>query len=264
MNTGLLSGTDTDCLPVIGKANRVGLGIFQGNQRNHQIPLGTFRQGLVLGHDILQQLLVDLKIISLLFKGDTEDLLALHRLRGIRRVDLHNIVIALPLGLQDFKGFRGIARSDDAIRNLTLNQKGGLLVADIGQRDKVTEGAHPVGASCPGVGAGEGAVVQFGNVVHEARLFQVFRQHLSHGGGGGGDVLEGRHGDHAGGFLQFLHKLPGVEGVQKIDVAGAAVQDGDGQLGAVCHVDLRGLLVGVAAVFQFKFFHVPSLHAVLL
>ena len=77
-------------------------------------------------------------------------------------------------------------------------------------------------------------------------------------------MLEGRHGDHARGLLQLLHKLPGVEGVQEIDIAGAAVQNGDGQLGAVRHVDLRGLLVGVAAVFQFKFFHVHSLHAVLL
>ena len=60
---------------------------------------------------------------------------------------------------------------------------------------------------------------------------------------------------HAGGFLQLLHQLPGIQCVQEVDVAGAAVENGDGQVAAVVHVDLGRLLIGVAAVFQFKFFH---------
>ena len=207
---------------------------------------------------------VDLEVVPSLLEGDAEDLLRLLLGGNVVGVDGHHVVAALALGFQDSQCFLCVAGGDDAVGDLPGDELRGGHVAHVGQGDPVAEGAHPVGASCPGVGAGEGAVVQLGNVVHEARLFQVLRQHLSHGGGGGGDVLEGRHGDHARGFLQFLHKLPGVEGVQKIDVAGAAVQDGEGQLGAVCHVDLCGLLVGVAAVFQFKFFHVHSLHAVLL
>ena len=37
MDTGLLTGTNTDRLPIYGEANGVGLGIFQGDERNDQI-----------------------------------------------------------------------------------------------------------------------------------------------------------------------------------------------------------------------------------
>ena len=72
-------------------------------------------------------------------------------------------------------------------------------------------------------------------------------------------MLKGGDGAQAGGLLQLLNELPGVQRVQKIDVAGTAVENGDGQIGTVGHVDFRGLLVGIAAVFQFKFVHVTSL-----
>ena len=49
--------------------------------------------------------------------------------------------------------------------------------------------------------------------------------------------------------------LLGVEGVQEIDVAGAAVQNLNWQLGAVSHIDAGRLLVGVGAVFQLEFVH---------
>ena len=68
-------------------------------------------------------------------------------------------------------------------------------------------------------------------------------------------MLEGGHSRQAQGFLQFLHQLPAVERVQEIDVSGTAGKDRDGQLAAVFHVDLRGFLVGVAAVLQFELFH---------
>ena len=49
-------------------------------------------------------------------------------------------------------------------------------------------------------------------------------------------MLEGGCASHAGGLLQFLDKLPGVQGIHEVDVAGPAVQDGDGQLAAVVHI----------------------------
>ena len=52
----------------------------------------------------------------------------------------------------------------------------------------------------------------------------------AHGGAGGGDVLEGGGGGQAGGLLQLLHQLPGVEGVQEVDVPRLAVEHLDGQL----------------------------------
>ena len=74
------------------------------------------------------------------------------------------------------------------------------------------------------------------------------------GGTGGGDVLEGGGGRQAGGLLQGLDQLPGVEGIHEVDVAGLAVEHLQGQL-ALLHEDAGGLLVGVTAVFQFQFGH---------
>ena len=68
-------------------------------------------------------------------------------------------------------------------------------------------------------------------------------------------MLEGGHGAQARCFLQLLDQLIGIQGIQEVDVAGAAVEHRNGQIRAVSHIDRGGFLVGVAAVFQFKFFH---------
>lgn len=45
------------------------------------------------------------------------------------------------------------------------------------------------------------------------------------GGAGGGDVLEACRRRVAEGVLELLDKRPGVEDVQKVDVAGGAAED---------------------------------------
>jgi len=79
-------------------------------------------------------------------------------------------------------------------------------------------------------------------------------QGQAQGGPGGGDVLEGGGGGQAGGLFQGLYQLPGVQGVHEVDVPRLAVEYLQGQL-APLHKDAGGLLVGVAAVFQFQFSH---------
>ena len=104
-----------------------------------------------------------------------------------------------------------------------------------------------------GVGAGQrGQLCIRGNVVHPAlHLGQGQTQCCARRG----NVLEGgRCGQTAGGF-QFLDQLDGVEGIQKIDVAGLAVQNSNGQVRAIFHINAAGLLVGVAAVLQCEFIH---------
>ena len=259
VNPGLLSGAHAHGLAVIGKADGVGLGIFQGNQRHDQVDFGGLGQIFVLGDNVTQQVGVDLEIVSSLLEGDAENLLGLLLGGDIARVNGHHVVAALALGFEDSQCFLGIARGNDAVGNLPGDELRRGHVTHIGKSHPVAEGAHPVGAPGTGVGAGQGAVVQLRHIVYKAGLFQAVGQGLAYGGGGGGDVLEGGDGCHAGGLLQFLHQLPGVQGIQEIDVAGTAVEDGDGQVGAVRHVDGGRLLVGVAAVFQRKFFHfVPS------
>ena len=68
-------------------------------------------------------------------------------------------------------------------------------------------------------------------------------------------MLEGRCRGKAERLLELLYELVGVEGVQEVDEAGSAAQYLDGEVAAVLHIDPGRLLVGVAAVFKFEFFH---------
>ena len=51
-------------------------------------------------------------------------------------------------------------------------------------------------------------------------------------------MLEGGCRRHAQCFLNFLYKLPAVECIQKVDVAGSAAEDFDGQIAAVLPNDI--------------------------
>ena len=73
---------------------------------------------------------------------------------------------------------------------------------------------------------------------------------------GGGDMLEAGGSGLTQRLLQIAHELPGVEGIQEVDVPRAAIQNLYRQVGTVRHVDAGGLLVGVRAVFQLKFVHI--------
>ena len=94
MYSRLLTCTDTDCLTVLNIAYRVGLGIFESNERNKQVDLCVFWQFFVLGNDIVEQLFVDLQVVSSLFKGNTDTSLCSDFLWNIGRIDLDYIVAA--------------------------------------------------------------------------------------------------------------------------------------------------------------------------
>ena len=188
-----------------------------------------------------------------LLEGDAENILALLRGGDIIGVDPHHVVIALFLGFEDFQRLVGIVGGDHAVRDLVLKVGGGRGVADLAQRGPVAVGAEAVGPPRADIGAGDGA--ELGALADEIDLFVRLAQGQADGRARGRDMLKGRRGGKPGGLLQLFDKLPGVESVEKIDIAGAAVENRDRQLGAVLHIDLRGLLVGIASVFQFKFFH---------
>ena len=70
-----------------------------------------------------------------------------------------------------------------------------------------------------------------------------------------GNMLEGSCCGQTTGSFSCRDQLDGVEGVQKVDVAGLAVQHLNRQVRAIFHINAAGLLVGVAAVFQCQFVH---------
>ncbi len=215
--------------------------------------LASCGQVVILGDDVGEQRLVDLEVVAALLEGDAEHVLVLLGSGDIVRVDLHHVVVALLLGFEDLQGLVGIAGGDDAVGDLVLEVLGGGGVAHVGQGRPVAVGAQPVGAPGPDIGAGNGGELRVG--LHEVDLLVHLAQGQAHSGAGGGDVLEAGGGGQAGGGLELPDQLPGVQGVQKVDVAGLAVEHGDGQIAAVPHEDAGGLLVGVAAVFEFQFVH---------
>ena len=255
VNPGLLSRAHANGLAVIGKANGVGLGVFEGDEGDNQVPFCAFGQVLVLGDDVVQELSVNFEVVPPLLEGDAIDLLLLLLRRDIVRVNGHHIVAALPLGLQDFQGFLAVAGGNDPVGHLPGDEGSGKGVTGIGQSDPVPKGTHPVGATGPGIGASQGIFIQARHILHKAGLLQLLWQGKAHGSGGGRDVLKGSGAGKACGGLQLLDQLIGVQSVQEIDIAGPAVQDGYRQVRTVGHIDFGRLLVGVTAVLQFKFFH---------
>ena len=91
VDTGLLTCAHTDGLAVIGKADRIGLGVLQGDQGDDQIDLGGLGQFLVGGNDVLQQVLADLEVVPALLEGNAEDLLMFLLSRDIVGVDLDTL-----------------------------------------------------------------------------------------------------------------------------------------------------------------------------
>ena len=249
VDAALLTRADADRLTVYRVANRIRLGIFKGNQGNDQITHRALGQLLVLGDNILEQCAVDLKVVATLLKGDAVDLLMLDRIGNIIGVDLYDIVVAFSLGFEDLERLGLIAGGDDAVTYLALDHLRGGNVTDVAQRDPVAEGAHTVGTACARVSAGERRIIQTLDIIDKASLFELIGKRYADSRRGGADVLERGDSGQSERLLELLDELPGIERIEKIDIAGSAAQDLDRQLGAVVHKDLRGLLVGIATVF---------------
>ncbi len=173
--------------------------------------------------------------------------------RHVIRIDLHHVVGALALGLQNLQRLVGVARRDDAVGHLTRQIAGHIGVAHVGQRRPVAVGAQAVGAAGANVGAGDGRELAL--LFHEVHGAVGLGEGMAHSGPSRGHMLEGSGRRQPRGLLQLLHKLPGVEGVEEVDEAGLAVQHLNGQIAAVLHEDARRLLIRIAAVLEFQFVH---------
>ena len=99
VDSGLLSGADTDCLTVLYIAYRIGLCIFQRNQRNQKVSSICLRNFLVVCYNIGKHSIIDFQEIVTLFKGNTEYLFPFQICRAISRINLNDIVGTLSLGL---------------------------------------------------------------------------------------------------------------------------------------------------------------------
>ena len=229
-------------------AYRVGLGIFQSDQGNGQIISCRLGQLFVIGHDVGKQGVIYDQLVTALFKGDAEDLFLLDRRRYKSGIDLEDAVAAFFLLAENLKSFLGIIGSDDTVGDLSGNQACCTGVTGIGQGNEITEGRHSVGASCSGIGTGDGSQGTF--VLYPVDLGFHICQGQADGCARGRNMLKGSRCRHACGCLQFFDQLPSVQGIQQVDITGSAIEDLDGKFGTVFHVDAGRLLIGVASVFK--------------
>ena len=129
----LLSGADADGLSALGVADRIGLRIFERNQRDEQVALGLLRQVLALCDDVGKHFGIDFHLVASLLEGDAEHLLCFDGRGDVIRVDCDDIVAALALLLEDFQRRVGIAGRKDPVGDLVLDGARGGLVADVGE-----------------------------------------------------------------------------------------------------------------------------------
>ncbi|CUP39147.1 Uncharacterised protein [Segatella copri] len=55
---------------------------------------------------------------------------------------------------------------------------------------------------------------------------------------------------HSCSSLEFLDQLPGIEGIQEVDVARTAVDHFDRKLPSVIHIDARRFLIWITSVLK--------------
>ena len=229
MDAALLPGTDADGLAVLHVAHRIGLGVLQRDEGNHQVAACLGGERLVLrGHILKKCGVVKGNLVAPLLEADAKHLLGLQRGGAVGRVNLDDAVGALALLPQYLKRLGGVVGGNDAVAHLALDDKGGGAVARVAQGDEVAIARHAVGSACTGISTGHRTLVKPLDVGHEADVLQRVAQGQAHGGTCRADVLERGGRGQPRGPPQLADQLPRVEGVEQIDVAGTAVQHFDG------------------------------------
>ena len=253
VDAALLTGADADRLAVLDVADGVGLGVFERDERDDEVDPGLLRQLLRVRHEVLQAAFIDDAVVVALLEGDAEDVAVLVRGANVSFIDLHDVVVALLLGLEDLERLVGVARGDHAVGHLVLEVFRRGRVADVGQGRPVAVGAETVGAACTDIGAGDGGERRV--LIDEVDLLLHLGERKTDSRAGGGDVLEAGSRGQTRRLLQIAHELPGVQRVHEVDIAGLAVEDRDREIAPVLHINAGRLLVGVAAILKFQFIH---------
>src|SRR5450432_2077302 len=83
VNARLLARTDAYRLPIIGEADRVGLGILERDHRQNQVACGLWCQLFLPRWNVLQQFCIWNERIALLLERDTKNVSPLNLLRLI-------------------------------------------------------------------------------------------------------------------------------------------------------------------------------------
>ena len=139
MDTGLLAGSDTDGLSPLHIAYGIRLGIFQRNQRDLHVDQCILRNLPIHRDHIGKEISVYIQLVTPLFERNSVHLLPLYRRWPISFIDLNHIIISALFRLQQGKRLLRIAGRNNSVRDFPFDQPGRILIAYIGQRDKISE-----------------------------------------------------------------------------------------------------------------------------
>ncbi len=140
MNAALLTGANADCLTVLHVAYRIGLGIFEGDERDDKIATSLGGKILVLGGDVGEErIVVEIDFITSLFESNTIDHLALNGSRAVGWIHLNDAVGSLALGLKNGEGLGFVAWGNDTITHFAVDETGSSHIAYIGECNEVAK-----------------------------------------------------------------------------------------------------------------------------
>ncbi|KAI6770355.1 hypothetical protein HG530_004984 [Fusarium avenaceum] len=251
VNSGLLASSKTNDLAVVGVAHRVALGVLQSDGRNGQVTssaLGERRS--VLGcDDCVEVLRSNLDIVAVLLEVDAVDGAGLGSRGVVLGVDLKDQVSATLLLLEDLKSSILVAGGNDTVRDLLGDDTGCRNVDNVAKSNHVAEAAHAIGTSGTSVCLSKCRLIDALNIVDKVYLLLIFSERQANSRTSGRDVLEAGSSGLAKSLLELLDKGPGVQSVEKVDVAGRTTKDLEGQV-ALADVGSSGLLVRVGTISE--------------
>lgn len=256
VDTALLAGTETDDLAVESVADRVGLGVLQGDGGNGQVTESSLGQGGVLGGDDVVEGLAggDDDVVAVLGELNTVQSAGLLGSGVVVLIHLEDKVLATLLLGEDLQSLGLVASGNDTVGHLARDDLGGGGVDDVAEGEDIAEAGHAVSTTGTGVSLSQTRGLNALDVVNHVDLALLLGQRNADSGTSGGDVLEAGGGGEAKSLLELLNQRPGVEGVKQVDVAGGAVQDLEGQL-ALGHEGRSGLLMRVGTVAERELGH---------
>ena len=148
VDTTLLTSTDTDSLTIFYVTYRVRLSILQRNQCNHQVTFCSFCKFFILCWDIFKQIItVQFDFVTALFESYTKYLFAFNWSWYVVRINLDYIVSSFTFVFQDSECFFSESRSNDTIRDFTIDETSCSFVTYIAQCDEVAIRRHTVGST---------------------------------------------------------------------------------------------------------------------
>ena len=223
------------------------MGVFQGNQSNQKVASCCFRNFFINGGAVYQHISGNFSFVTVLFKGNAKYVFGFAQFRNVVRVNFDYVVGTVTFGFENCQSFFGVARSDNAVGYFASQHSSSFFVANVGQGNEVTIGAHTVSATSTSVSSCQRGQFQVVNVVD---FFQGVAHRHSNSSTSRANVFEGSSSRKTSSFFQFFNQLPAIESVQEVDKAGTTVQHFDGQFFVIFHINASFSLVGVATIFQ--------------